>query len=210
MAIKSEQSAKTKHEYNLDFSLREQAFADVNRRQQPPVTGADQSVVPTAPTPVAATLPVAIPSGSNMLPFQPSSFQDQRVKLLEEKAANAERLMKQCADLEHQLALARADIMAWQSKTTEAQFRAEVVEKTNAELQELLEGTGDEDADSDNIDDENPVPIDACHMCRKEIALVAMVPCGHLCICTECENKCTRLCPVCDKIGGGTMRIYFC
>ncbi|WOL13154.1 hypothetical protein Cni_G21923 [Canna indica] len=125
-----------------------------------------------------------------------------------------ERLMKQCADLEHQLALARADIVAWQLKTTVAQLRAAAAEKTNAELQELLEGSEaaakEGTGDSDNIDDENPVPINPCHMCRKEIALVAMVPCGHLCICTECRKKCRRLCLVCNEIVDGTMRIYFC
>lgn len=50
-----------------------------------------------------------------------------------------------------------------------------------------------------------------CVVCRDETAVVAVVPCGHLCLCTDCSVTCisdNQPCPLCRGEFERSLRIY--
>ena len=52
----------------------------------------------------------------------------------------------------------------------------------------------------------------ACSVCLAGFAEVAMVPCGHVCLCGLCrEALCQDLvvCPVCSEVVANTLKVYF-
>ena len=51
----------------------------------------------------------------------------------------------------------------------------------------------------------------ACSLCLVGIPQVAMIPCGHVCLCELCrEAICPVLvCPVCSEVVGNTLKVYF-
>jgi hypothetical protein len=51
----------------------------------------------------------------------------------------------------------------------------------------------------------------ACSLCLVGIPQVAMIPCGHLCLCELCCQAVhpTAVCPVCCEIVEKTLKVYF-
>mmetsp|Transcript_32328 Transcript_32328/g.67815 ORF Transcript_32328/g.67815 Transcript_32328/m.67815 type:complete len:442 (+) Transcript_32328:93-1418(+) len=53
-----------------------------------------------------------------------------------------------------------------------------------------------------------------CVICRDEVAVMAVVPCGHLCLCIDCAEACmsgqtgSRSCPLCRGNMQSILRIY--
>jgi len=54
----------------------------------------------------------------------------------------------------------------------------------------------------------------ACVICQDEVAVMAIVPCGHLCMCIECSDACisgragSQSCPLCRGNIKRVLRIY--
>ena len=46
-----------------------------------------------------------------------------------------------------------------------------------------------------------------CKICMENEASVAMLPCGHLCCCTDCAPA-MRKCPICRQFVKGTVRTW--
>ncbi|MCI21314.1 E3 ubiquitin-protein ligase BOI-like, partial [Trifolium medium] len=65
-----------------------------------------------------------------------------------------------------------------------------------------------EDAESAYIDPDRVVVVTEargkCRGCEKRVASVVVLPCRHLCICTECDAH-FRACPVCFTLKNSTV-----
>ncbi|KAJ7952621.1 BOI-related E3 ubiquitin-protein ligase 1 [Quillaja saponaria] len=65
-----------------------------------------------------------------------------------------------------------------------------------------------EDAESAYIDpDRVEASVPKCRGCGKRVASVVVLPCRHLCICTECAKH-FRACPVCLAVKNSTVEVY--
>ena len=51
----------------------------------------------------------------------------------------------------------------------------------------------------------------ACSLCLVGIPQVAMIPCGHVCLCELCREAICPVvvCPVCSEVVGNTLKVYF-
>ena len=52
----------------------------------------------------------------------------------------------------------------------------------------------------------------ACNVCLVGFAEVAMVPCGHVCLCSLCRDALCKdliVCPVCSEVVANTLKVYF-
>ena len=50
---------------------------------------------------------------------------------------------------------------------------------------------------------------DLCSICLDKPRTMALVPCGHKCLCSGCASKWDKQkCPMCRKLVTSTMRIY--
>ncbi|KAK3249300.1 hypothetical protein CYMTET_41245 [Cymbomonas tetramitiformis] len=48
-----------------------------------------------------------------------------------------------------------------------------------------------------------------CVLCMDETPSVAIIPCGHMCMCTECaKNARVKTCPLCRATAKGTLKVY--
>ena len=54
------------------------------------------------------------------------------------------------------------------------------------------------------------LPNDMCVICLERPMIIALRPCGHICLCQRCARKLQPSnCPVCDSVITGTLKIYF-
>ncbi|WOL18161.1 E3 ubiquitin-protein ligase [Canna indica] len=134
---------------------------------------------------------------------------------VQEKEALAEQAMRQCAELKHQLTYWRAMSMAAEHKI--ASLRAQL-EQTVALA--AAERTGEspghcraaEDAEStSHLDYRSALSPGSCMVCTREnAAVMAVVPCGHLCLCEDCSvSGDAMICPCCGHPCDGTFRVVF-
>jgi rubrerythrin len=89
--------------------------------------------------------------------------------------------------------------------------------RSRAHVEEIL--------DLDELIDSSPFParatpgerpdseLGACVICTDSRAIMALVPCGHLCLCAECSDQflrsaSQRTCPLCRVHATSTLRIY--
>lgn len=147
---------------------------------------------------------------------------------IREKESQAEQVMRQLEELQRELLYARAETAAWQSEAMTSQANAVAAGHDAAVLRAqieralaaLSEGTGEssglaeaDDADSAHLDDQLPLPTAPCRVCRRaNAAVVAVVPCGHLCLCADCAvaGAAALACPWCGQLSGITVRVIFC
>ncbi|KAL6175926.1 hypothetical protein ACLB2K_052564 [Fragaria x ananassa] len=67
-----------------------------------------------------------------------------------------------------------------------------------------------EDAESGYIDPERAtVSGPSCKACRKRVASVVLLPCRHLCLCTECDQT-VRSCPLCLSMRNSSVEVLLC
>lgn len=64
-----------------------------------------------------------------------------------------------------------------------------------------------------SLEIETSDPKSLCVVCQDEKPVMAVVPCGHLCLCERCADSCMArcgemLCPLCRGVMKNTMRIY--
>ncbi|XP_052171704.1 BOI-related E3 ubiquitin-protein ligase 1-like [Diospyros lotus] len=141
---------------------------------------------------------------------------------LREKEAEAEKVARRNAELEARAAQLSAEAQAWQA-------RARAQEATAASLQKRLQqamissdraeeaggcvaaGGEAEDAESAYIDPDRVVASSgpSCKACGKRVASVIVLPCRHLCLCTEC-GAFAQSCPLCLAFRESSIEVFLC
>ncbi|GMJ16083.1 hypothetical protein like AT1G32740 [Hibiscus trionum] len=147
---------------------------------------------------------------------------------LREKEAEVEKAKRRNAELEARAAQVSVEAQVWQAK-------ARAQEATAASLQVQLQQAimsggaalahdsrrGDEgmncaggvegqaqDAESAYMDPDRVVasgPV--CKACRTHVASVVLLPCRHLCLCTECDRV-TQACPLCLTVRNSSVEVF--
>lgn len=146
--------------------------------------------------------------------------EESMARKLREKEAEMEKAARRNAELEARAAQLSAEAQAWQA-------RARAQEVTAATLQAQLQhammngvaGGGcneindgePEDAESAYIDPDRVVESTgpSCKACRKRVASVVLLPCRHLCVCTECDAV-AQACPLCFSIRSSSVEVFLC
>ncbi|WVZ23919.1 hypothetical protein V8G54_002463 [Vigna mungo] len=141
---------------------------------------------------------------------------------LREKEAEVEKATRKNAELEARAAQLSVEAQVWQAKaraqeataaTLQAQLQQTIMcqggEEAVAGVSCAVEGQA-EDAESAHIDPERVVLAAArpkCRGCTKRVASIVVLPCRHLCICTECDAH-FRACPVCLTPKNSTVEVF--
>ncbi|KAL4280636.1 hypothetical protein GQ457_03G021590 [Hibiscus cannabinus] len=147
---------------------------------------------------------------------------------LREKEAEVEKAKRRNTELEARAAQVSVEAQVWQAK-------ARAQEATAVSLQSQLQQAimrggaalahdsrrGDdglnwaggvegqaEDAESAYVDPERVVasgPV--CKACRTQVASVVLLPCRHLCLCTECDRL-AQTCPLCLTVRHSSIEVF--
>ncbi|XP_059299206.1 BOI-related E3 ubiquitin-protein ligase 1-like [Lycium ferocissimum] len=138
---------------------------------------------------------------------------------LKEKEAEVEKAVRRNAELEARAGQLNAEAQAWQQKARTEEYTAATLQ---AQLQQaMINGGGGacnahvldeaEDAESGYIDPDRVVESTGptCKGCRKRIASVVLLPCRHLCVCTDCDAV-VQTCPLCHSIRSSSVEVFFC
>ncbi|TKY55525.1 BOI-related E3 ubiquitin-protein ligase 3 [Spatholobus suberectus] len=141
---------------------------------------------------------------------------------LREKEAEVEKATRKNAELEARAAQLSVEAQVWQAKaraqeataaSLQAQLQQTIMchggEDPAAGVSCAVEGQA-EDAESAYVDPERVVVAVArpkCRGCGKRVASVVVLPCRHLCICTECDAH-FRACPVCLTPKNSTVEVF--
>ncbi|KAK7307748.1 hypothetical protein VNO77_41080 [Canavalia gladiata] len=138
---------------------------------------------------------------------------------LREKEAEVEKATRRNAELEARVAQLSVEAQVWQTK---AKTQEATAVSLQAQLQNaMVSGGGEdvvscamgvegqaEDAESAYIDPERVALWGPkCRGCAKRLASVVLLPCRHLCICTQCDTH-FRACPVCLTVKNSTLEVY--
>lgn len=127
---------------------------------------------------------------------------------LREKDAELEKAVRRNAELEALAAQLSAEGQAWQTRARaqeaaaaalQAQLQQAVMSGAGGKQAVELGGGEAEDAESAYIDPERVEAMGSgpcCKGCRKRAATVVVLPCRHLCLCTEC-GVVAQACPLC-------------
>lgn len=142
---------------------------------------------------------------------------------LREKEGEVEKAARRNSELQARAAQLSAEAQVWQA-------RARAQEATAATLQAQLQqaimtgggcaqqqdgvlgcaaGEGAEDAESAYVD---PERVDlssgpSCKACGKRVASVVLLPCRHLCVCTECDGV-VQACPLCLSFRSSSVEVF--
>ena len=157
-----------------------------------------------------------------------SAAEETVARRLREKEAEVEKATRRNAELEARAAQLSAEAQVWQAK---AKAQEAAAASLQAQLQHAImkaggvtaaedggagglscavgaEGHAAEDAESAYVD---PARVAAagprCRGCGKRVASVVVLPCRHLCVCTECDRH-FRVCPVCLTVKNSTVEVY--
>ena len=63
-----------------------------------------------------------------------------------------------------------------------------------------------------SLDDENRSSSGVCVVCHDEPSVMAVIPCGHVCLCNTCSDECSLIgqtCPLCRGSMQSVLRIYW-
>lgn len=147
--------------------------------------------------------------------------EESMARRLREKEAEIEKAARRNAELEARAAQLSAEAQAWQARARAQEVTAAALQ---AQLQHAMmnggagnereEGKGGgepEDAESAYIDPDRVVESTgpSCKACRKRVASVVILPCRHLCMCTECDAV-AQACPLCFSIRSSSVEVFFC
>lgn len=119
------------------------------------------------------------------------------VRRAAQRVYKGERTMleNRCRDLEDQLS----------QRDTEVKELQQLTEGLRAELSRCDEKRNSLQEELDQAQRESRGP---CVICLDEIAQYAVVPCGHLAICSQCCLGESGTCPVCRRRSMGLLRIF--
>ncbi|GAU28544.1 hypothetical protein TSUD_157010 [Trifolium subterraneum] len=143
---------------------------------------------------------------------------------LREKEAEFTKATRKNAELEARAAQLTMEAQLWQAKAraqeaTAASLQAQLQQTIMCQTGEEAGGGGvscavegqAEDAESAYIDPDRVVVVTEargkCRGCEKRVASVVVLPCRHLCICTECDAH-FRACPVCFTLKNSTVEVF--
>ncbi|KAH1249224.1 E3 ubiquitin-protein ligase BOI [Glycine max] len=154
-----------------------------------------------------------------------SAAEEAVARQLREKEAEVEMATRKNAELEARAAKLSVEAQVWQAKAR-AQEATAVSLQTKLQQTILSHGGEDpavvgvssaavegqaEDAESAYIDPDRVVAATAarpkCRGCAKRVASVVVLPCRHLCVCTECDAH-FRACPVCLTPKNSTVEVF--
>lgn len=137
---------------------------------------------------------------------------------MREKEAEVEKAARRNSELEARAAQLMLEAQAWQSRARAQEAAAAALQ---AQLQhaiiggveggeELGSGGEADDAASEYVDPDRVVVASgpSCKACGKRVASVVVLPCRHLCLCTECGSM-AQACPLCLTFRESTVEIFF-
>lgn len=142
---------------------------------------------------------------------------------LREKQSEVEKAKRRNAELESRAAQLSVEAQVWQAKaraqeataaTLQAQLQHAImsggVTQDNRRVEEGLncaDGQA-EDAESAYIDPERAAVFGpGCKACRTRAASVVLLPCRHLCLCTECDRV-AQACPLCLTVRNSSVEVF--
>ncbi|GFZ15407.1 SBP (S-ribonuclease binding protein) family protein [Actinidia rufa] len=140
---------------------------------------------------------------------------------LREKEAEAEKAARRNAELEATAARLSAEAQGWLSaarahEATAAALQARLQQAMISgggwkECGEEVAGGGEaEDCASAYVDPDRVEVASgpSCKVCRKRVASVVLLPCRHLCLCTECVPL-AQACPLCLTFIESSVEVFF-
>lgn len=142
---------------------------------------------------------------------------------LREKEAEVEKATRQNAELEARATQLSVEVQVWQAKaraqeataaSLQAQLQQAMIDCGAAALtqdsrrgEEGIEGQA-EDAESAYVDPERMAASGpSCKVCRTRVASVVLLPCRHLCLCTECDQV-AQACPLCLAVRHSSVEVF--
>ncbi|KAM7254313.1 hypothetical protein ACFE04_031995 [Oxalis oulophora] len=143
---------------------------------------------------------------------------------LRQKEAEIEKATRRNAELEARAAQLNVEAQVWQAKARSQEASAALLQ---AQLQQAISNGGCvaaavdnsatggggfegqvEDAESAYVDpDRVTVSEPSCKTCRKGVATVVVLPCRHLCLCTDCDQV-VQACPLCLCVKSSSVEVY--
>ncbi|KAG9452491.1 hypothetical protein H6P81_005395 [Aristolochia fimbriata] len=154
--------------------------------------------------------------------------EESALRRLGEKEAEVEKAVRRNAELEERVAQLKAEAHVWQAKAR-AQEAAAASLQTQLQ-QAMINGGGAgagvayerrdeagcgggespaEDAESAYVDPDRVVPVGPfCRACRRRSVSVVLLPCRHLCVCTECDAA-IDACPLCHSARSASVEVAF-
>ncbi|XVF10955.1 hypothetical protein REPUB_Repub07fG0227800 [Reevesia pubescens] len=147
---------------------------------------------------------------------------------LREKEAEVEKATRRNAELEARAAQLSVEAQVWQAK---ARAQEATAASLQAQLQQAIMSGGAvtaqdsrrgeeglncaggvegqaEDAESAYVDPERYAASGpACKACRTRVASVVLLPCRHLCLCTECDRV-AQACPLCLTVRNSSVEVF--
>jgi E3 ubiquitin-protein ligase BOI-like protein len=151
---------------------------------------------------------------------------------LRESEAEVQRATRKNAELEARASQLSIEAQVWQAKARTQEVTATSLQ---AQLQQAImnggvvqdsrrgdggtgcsggvEGQGQaEDAESAYVDPDRVTVVPgrpSCKSCRKRMASVVLLPCRHLCVCTECDQM-VQACPLCLHVRNSSVEVFLC
>ncbi|XP_052520063.1 uncharacterized protein LOC128071137 [Budorcas taxicolor] len=151
---------------------------------------------------------------------------------LREKEVEVEKAVRRNAELEARAAQLSAEAQVWQARARAQEATAATLQ---AQLQQAMMGGGGggggcsvdrddqwgssngvdgvvaEDAESAYIDPDRVAVLTgpSCKACRKRVASSVLLPCRHLCLCTECDAV-AQACPLCFTFRSSSVEVNLC
>ncbi|KAF9685479.1 hypothetical protein SADUNF_Sadunf03G0058800 [Salix dunnii] len=151
---------------------------------------------------------------------------------LREKEMEVEKATRRNAELEARATQLSIEAQVWQAKVRTQEVTAASLQ---TQLQQAImngglaqdsrrgddgigcpggvEGqTQAEDAESAYVDPDRVTVVPggpSCKLCRKRMASVVLLPCRHLCVCTECDRV-VQACPLCLHVRNSSVEVYLC
>lgn len=141
---------------------------------------------------------------------------------LREREAEVEKATRRNAELEARAAQLSVEAQVWQAK---ARAQEATAVSLQAQLQQAMSGGGGggdgvdggnlagiegqaDDAESAYVDPDRVVMLGpSCKACRKRVASVVLLPCRHLCLCTDCDQV-VQTCPLCLSQRNSSVEVY--
>ncbi|XVE57521.1 hypothetical protein DITRI_Ditri04bG0097300 [Diplodiscus trichospermus] len=146
---------------------------------------------------------------------------------LREKEAEVEKATRRNAELEARAAQLSVEAQVWQAKaraqeataaSLQAQLQQAIMSGGAAVTQDSRRGEEGqkcggvegqaEDAESAYVDPERVTASGpTCKACRTRVAAVVLLPCRHLCLCTECDRV-AQACPLCLTVRNSSVEVF--
>ncbi|XP_065879262.1 BOI-related E3 ubiquitin-protein ligase 1-like [Euphorbia lathyris] len=159
-----------------------------------------------------------------------SAAEDSIGRRLREKEAEVEKAARRNAELEARATQLSVEAQVWQAKARAQEATAAALQ---AQLQQAIMNGGvvqdnrrggddgglgssgggvegqAEDAESAYVDPERVTVSGgpSCKGCQKRAATVVVLPCRHLCLCTECDQL-AQACPLCLQVRNSSVEVF--